>query len=62
MRRRSVSSSSKAASDLARLRAQAARAETFKLSKDPYVVDKVIDVVGLYRDPPANTVVFCVDE
>jgi transposase len=38
------------------------RAETFKLSKDPYFVDKVIDVVGLYRGPPANGVVFCVDE
>lgn len=38
------------------------RSETFKLSKDPFFLDKVVDVVGLYRDPPANAVVFCVDE
>jgi transposase len=38
------------------------RAESFKLSKDPYFVDKVVDVVGLYRDPPAHAAVFCVDE
>ncbi|MFK0297446.1 helix-turn-helix domain-containing protein [Streptomyces sp. NPDC090442] len=28
------------------------RAETFKLSTDPFFVDKVHDVVGLYLDPP----------
>ena len=39
-----------------------ARSETFKLSTDPYFVDKVRDVVGLYMSPPANAVVFCVDE
>jgi len=38
------------------------RSETFKLSTDPYFVDKVRDVVGLYLSPPANAVVFCVDE
>jgi transposase len=38
------------------------RSETFKLSKDPYFVDKVVDIVGLYRDPPAHAAVFCVDE
>jgi transposase len=38
------------------------RAETFKLSTDPYFVDKVHDVVGLYLDPPERALVFCVDE
>ncbi len=38
------------------------RSETFKLSTDPYFVEKVRDVVGLYMSPPANAVVFCVDE
>jgi DNA-binding CsgD family transcriptional regulator len=34
----------------------------FKLSTDPQFVDKVVDVVGLYHNPPENAVVFCVDE
>src|SRR4249919_1323241 len=34
----------------------------FKISSDPYFVDKVIDVVGIYHNPPENSVVFCVDE
>ncbi|ACU38392.1 IS630 family transposase [Actinosynnema mirum] len=38
------------------------RVETFKLSTDPYFVDKVYDVVGLYLDPPERALVFCVDE
>jgi transposase len=38
------------------------RAETFKLSPDPLLVDKVRDIVGLYMDPPDNAVVLCVDE
>jgi transcriptional regulator with XRE-family HTH domain len=38
------------------------RGETFKLSTDPYFVDKVHDVVGLYLDPPERALVFCVDE
>lgn len=38
------------------------RAETFKLSTDPLFVEKVVDVVGLYHDPPERAVVFCVDE
>ncbi|WCN05069.1 IS630 family transposase [Streptomyces sp. M92] len=38
------------------------RTETFKLSTDPYFVDKVHDVVGLYLDPPERALVFCVDE
>lgn len=38
------------------------RVTSFKLSKDPRFVDKLRDVVGLYLHPPANAVVFCVDE
>src|SRR3990170_849195 len=38
------------------------RTETFKLSNDPQLVDKVRDIVGLYLDPPAHAAVFCVDE
>jgi transposase len=38
------------------------RTETFKLSRDPFFVDKVHDVVGLYLDPPERALVFCVDE
>ena len=38
------------------------RHETFKLSTDPYFVEKVRDVVGLSLDPPARAVVLCVDE
>jgi len=36
--------------------------ESFKLSPDPQLVDKVRDVVGLYMDPPHNAVVFSFDE
>ncbi|MFF7920921.1 IS630 family transposase, partial [Streptomyces mirabilis] len=38
------------------------RSETFKLSTDPYFIDKVHDVVGLCLDPPERALVFCVDE
>lgn len=34
----------------------------FKLSTDPLFVDKVVDVVGLYHNPPERAVVLCVDE
>jgi transposase-like protein/transposase len=34
----------------------------FKLSNDPLFVPKVIDVVGLYHNPPDKAVVLCVDE
>ena len=34
----------------------------FKISADPQFVAKVVDVVGLYHNPPENAVVFCVDE
>ncbi|MEU5908938.1 IS630 family transposase [Micromonospora sp. NPDC047527] len=38
------------------------RTDTFKLSTDPLFVDKVVDVVGLYHNPPQRAVVLCVDE
>jgi transposase len=38
------------------------RSETFKLSKDPLLIEKVRDIVGLYMNPPDHAAVFCVDE
>jgi len=38
------------------------RSETFVLSKDPLLVQKVRDIVGLYLSPPVNALVLCVDE
>jgi transposase len=38
------------------------RIDTFKLSSDPLFVEKVVDVVGLYHNPPERAVVLCVDE
>ncbi len=38
------------------------RGKTFKLSTDPYFVEKVRDVVGLYMSPPENAIVLSVDE
>lgn len=38
------------------------RRETFKLSTDPFFVEKVRDVVGLYVNPPDRAIVLCVDE
>ena len=38
------------------------RTESFSLSKDPFFVEKVRDVVGLYMSPPDNALVLCVDE
>ncbi|HEX6855196.1 MAG TPA: IS630 family transposase [Streptosporangiaceae bacterium] len=38
------------------------RTEDFKISPDPLLIDKIRDVVGLYLAPPANAVVFSVDE
>jgi len=38
------------------------RQDGFKLSKDPLFVEKVVDVVGLYHNPPDKAVVLCVDE
>jgi transposase len=38
------------------------RSKSFKLSSDPFFVEKVRDIVGLYLNPPAKAVVLCVDE
>ena len=38
------------------------RVETFKLSTDPHFDEKLIDVCGLYLNPPENAIVFCMDE
>ena len=38
------------------------QSDTFKLSTDPLFVDKVVDVVGLYHNPPEKAVVLCADE
>ncbi len=36
--------------------------KTFKLSNDPKFEEKLIDVVGLYLDPPDKAMVLCMDE
>ena len=38
------------------------RVDTFKLSNDPRFEEKLVDVVGLYLDPPERAVVFSFDE
>jgi transposase len=38
------------------------RVETFKLSTDPFFVEKVRDIVGLYLNPPERALILCVDE
>ena len=38
------------------------RSETFKLSSDPFFVEKVRDIVGLYLAPPDRALVLCVDD
>jgi len=38
------------------------RVEVFKLSNDPLFAEKLVDVVGLYLDPPERAVVFAFDE
>ena len=38
------------------------RSETFKLSSDPFFVDKVRDIVGLDLAPPDRALVLCVEE
>jgi len=34
----------------------------FKFSTDPFFVEKVRDIVGLYLNPPTKAMIFCVDE
>jgi len=36
--------------------------DTFQLSTDPFFVEKVRDIVGLYLNPPEKALVLCVDE
>ena len=38
------------------------RLKTFKISNDPEFAEKVVDVVGLYMNPPDNALVLSVDE
>jgi transposase len=38
------------------------RVQTFKLSGDPRFEEKLVDVVGLYLNPPENAIVLCMDE
>jgi transposase len=38
------------------------RTRTFKLSTDPFFIEKVRDIVGLYLNPPDHALVLCVDE
>ncbi len=38
------------------------RVETFKLSNDPRFDEKLVDVVGLYLNPPEKAIVLCADE
>ena len=35
---------------------------TFKISNDPQFTEKLIDIVGLYLDPPEHAMVLCADE
>ena len=37
------------------------RSKSFKLSTDPYFVEKVRDIVGLYLSPPTHALVLCVE-
>jgi transposase len=41
---------------------KAHQVRSFKFSHDPQLQEKVIDVVGLYLDPPKGALVLCVDE
>jgi putative transposase len=38
------------------------RTRTFKLSNDPFFIEKVREIVGLYLNPPDHALVLCVDE
>lgn len=38
------------------------RSKSFKLSTDPFFIEKMREVVGLYLNPPDNALVLCVDE
>jgi hypothetical protein len=36
--------------------------KTFKLSRDKHFLEKLVDVVGLYLNPPDKSLVLCIDE
>ncbi len=38
------------------------KVDTFKISNDPHFEEKLVDVVGLYMNPPSRAVVFSFDE
>ena len=38
------------------------RTKSFKVSNDPHFVEKLVDVVGLYLDPPDHALVLSCDE
>ena len=38
------------------------RSKSFKISTDPFFIEKVRDIVGLYLNPPDKALVLCVDE
>jgi transposase len=38
------------------------RTQSFQLSRDPRLVEKLVDVVGVYQNPPEKSVIFSVDE
>lgn len=38
------------------------RQKHFKISTDPFFVEKVRDIIGLYLNPPDHAIVLCVDE
>jgi DDE superfamily endonuclease len=38
------------------------KVDTFKISNDPRFEEKLVDVVGLYLNPPQRAAVFCFDE
>lgn len=38
------------------------RSKSFKLSTDPFFIEKLRDIVGLYLNPPDKALVLCVDE
>ena len=38
------------------------KVDTFKVSNDPLFEEKLIDVVGLYLNPPEQAIVLCMDE
>ena len=38
------------------------RSETFQLSTDPFLVEKIRDITGLYLNPPEDAMVLSIDE